>query len=165
MPIFNRASIVTDDGYLHMLDLDGYERVWRFDLNNENSTTLTWSARLSGNFIEELAMKWRYKGWTTWSPCVKDRICIYNPEKGQIVGRVMLSGSLASDPRFHKNSFHVVLKNEGSLALAEYTERGYYRKNISKFQPKAVEKPAAAPKPKPAEPEKPAEETSDSPTE
>ena len=123
IPIYNRAAVTSTDGYQHVMDLDGGKRLWRFDLNNKNNMWSSWSARLSGNFIEELQMKWRYKGWTIWSPCVQKRICIYNPEKGQIVGRVMLSGQLSSLPRFQERSFHVLLEQETGYALGHYMER------------------------------------------
>lgn len=142
IPIYNRASVVTDNGYLHVIDIDGFDRMWRFDLNNENKTSLTWSARLSGNFIEELSMKWRYKGWTVWSPCVKNRICIYNPEKGQIIGRVMLSGALASEPRFSKHGFQALLKKSDQFFIGNYTEKPYFKKNPDLFKDKAPIPPA-----------------------
>lgn len=123
IPIYNRAAVTSTDGYQHVLDLDGGSRLWRFDLNNSNNVWSSWSARLSGNYIEELDMKWRYKGWTIWSPCVQKRICIYNPEKGQIVGRVMLSGHLSSLPRFEERSFRVLLEQENGFSLGHYMER------------------------------------------
>ena len=43
-------------------------------------------------------MKWRDQGWGIDAPCGRNRICLYNPEKGQIVGRLYLPGGLASDP-------------------------------------------------------------------
>lgn len=146
IPIYNRAAVTSTDGYQHVMDLDGGKRLWRFDLNNKNNMWSSWSARLSGNFIEELQMKWRYKGWTIWSPCVQKRICIYNPEKGQIVGRVMLSGQLSSLPRYQERSFHVLLEQETGYALGHYMERPAAKK-ISQT-------PSTAPKqPEPSEPE------------
>ncbi len=123
IPLYNRVAVTSTDGYQHVIDLDGGKRLWRFDLNNSNNIWSSWSARLSGNFIEELQMKWRYKGWTIWSPCVQKRICIYNPEKGQIVGRVMLGGQLSSLPRYQESSFHVLLEQETGYALGHYMER------------------------------------------
>lgn len=123
IPIYNRVAVTTTDGYQHVIDLEGGKRLWRFDLNNTNNIWSSWSTRLSGNFIEELQMKWRFKGWTIWSPCVQKRICIYNPEAGQIVGRVMLGGQLSSLPKYLERSFYVILEQETGFALGHYMER------------------------------------------
>lgn len=128
IPIHKRAAITTLDGYQHVVDTADGKRLWRFDLSNKNRITTSWSARLSGNFIEEMGMKWALKGWTIWSPCAEFRICIYNPEKGQIVGRVMLGGSLASLPEFKERSFHVVLEKDSSYAIGKYVEQPLAKK-------------------------------------
>jgi outer membrane protein assembly factor BamB len=124
VPIYNRAVAITKNGYLHVIDLDAGDRLWRFRLDNENDLKIPWTTRLSGKFIEALSMKWKYKGWTIWSPCVKDRICIYNPSEGQIVGRVMLSGNLLTQPLFAEQSFQVVLRTENGYTITKYEERG-----------------------------------------
>jgi hypothetical protein len=123
IPLHKRAALTTTDGYQHVIDLNAGKRLWRFDLNNKNKMTESWSARLKGNLIEELQMKWVHKGWTIWSPCVEKRICIYNPEKGQIVGRVMLSGALVTLPYFREKSFHALLEMESGYALGHYVEQ------------------------------------------
>ena len=135
VPIYNRAVAITKNGYLHVIDLDTGDRLWRFRLDNENSLKIPWSTRLTGKFIEELQMKWKYKGWTIWSPCVKDRICIYNPSQGQIVGRVMLSGNLQTQPLFGEKSFQVVLKADEGYTITKYLERGGVVKPRPKPEP------------------------------
>lgn len=126
VPIYNRAVAISKNGYLHVVDLDSGDRLWRFQLDNQNDLKIPWTARLTGKFIEELQMKWKYKGWTVWSPCVQNRICIYNPSQGQIVGRVMLSGNLQTQPLFEETSFRVVLKTEKGFKITKYEERGWY---------------------------------------
>lgn len=143
LPIYQRVASITQNGYLHVIDIEEGERLWRFNISNENSIDSPWSARLNGKHIEELNMRWKYKGWTLWAPCVEKRICIYNPDRGQIVGRVMLSGQLASQPRFNKASFHVVLEQSSGFAIAEYIERIQHLRNQkessqSEAKPKAT---------------------------
>lgn len=128
IPLHKRVAITTQDGYQHVVDVTEGKRLWRFDLSNKNKINSSWSARLSGNFIEELQMKWVHKGWTIWSPCAEARICIYNPEKGQIVGRVMLGGSLASLPKFNDRSFNVVLEKDSGYTIGNYVEQPVAKK-------------------------------------
>lgn len=123
IPIFERLAMVTDNGYLQVVGAESGERRWRFNLQNESPSSLGWSSRLNGKHIEELNLGWRYKGWSLWVPCVKDRVCIYNPDQGQIIGRIMLSGAYTSPPYVDKKTFYFVLKENSQWKISKYIER------------------------------------------
>lgn len=90
IPTFDRLAIATTDGHLHVVDVKKAEGLWNIHLDNRGSSQEVLAARISGRFIEEHGLKWENKGWTLWVPCSNGRICIYNPDKGQLISRIPL---------------------------------------------------------------------------
>lgn len=108
MPTYDRLAVMTDDGQFHMVDLKKNEYLWKFSLDNRNPSHEIVAARLSGRHIENLGMKWEKKGWTAWAPCSDNRLCIYNPDKGQLLARVPANGAVISPPLFVGKNFFLV---------------------------------------------------------
>lgn len=122
-PIFDRAAIVAENGYLHVIGAESGNRRWRFNLQNESPSNLGWSSRLNGKHIQELNLGWRYKGWSLWIPCVRERICIFNPDEGQIVGRILLSGAYTGLPYIEDKSFWFILKDGEQWKITKQIEK------------------------------------------
>ncbi|MCC7405284.1 MAG: PQQ-like beta-propeller repeat protein [Bdellovibrionales bacterium] len=97
IPDYNYLAVMTNNGYLQTIDIKTGERKWKFLTHNSSSHHNTVAIRLKGRWIEEHSMKWQYKGWVIVAPCGDNRLCIYNPERGQIVDRMSLEGRLASE--------------------------------------------------------------------
>jgi outer membrane protein assembly factor BamB len=129
LPIFDRLAIVTDNGYLHVIEAKEGERKWRYNLQNESPSRLGWSSRLNGKHIEQLNLGWTYKGWSLWVPCVKDRVCIYNPMEGQIIDRILLSGAYTGTPYVKDKDFYFLLKKDKGWKIARYGEKALSEKS------------------------------------
>lgn len=133
LPAYQRLALITTDGHLHMVDVKKAEHLWRFPLENRSSSREIWAGRLSGKHIEKLSMKWEKKGWTAWAPCSENRICIYNPDKGQLVARISAVGDVLSPPLFVGKSFYLVTaekKPEGlrRFRLTHYLDEDSFKK-------------------------------------
>ena len=85
LPIMNKLSVLDDQGELQTVDAKSGKALWRYNIESKSDLKETWSARLKGMVIQETSMNWAYRGWTIWAPCSKNRLCIYNPEKGQLI--------------------------------------------------------------------------------
>lgn len=110
IPLYDRLSVLSKDGYLHVLDARSGKRQWRYNLQNENISMESWSAKLNARMIQLSEMRWSREGWTIWSPCVQNRLCVYNPDRGQILSRISLSASLASLPIFVDKDIYLLTK-------------------------------------------------------
>lgn len=122
IPVQELAAVETKDGYLHMVDLKKGERKWKLNLQNESPYHQGWSTRLNGQAIEIAGLKWHHKGWTLWSPCGSQKICVYNPEKGELLERIFLSGGVLGLPFFANKGFHILLKNKEGLRFSHMME-------------------------------------------
>lgn len=132
VPFYQRLTVMTTDSQLHMIDIKKAEHLWRFPLENKNPSHEIVSARLKGSLIEKLSMKWEKKGWTIWSPCSENRLCIYNPEKGQLISRIPSSAGILTAPFFNgKEIFMITVekKNGGHLYnLAHFLDEETFKK-------------------------------------
>jgi outer membrane protein assembly factor BamB len=132
IPTYDRLAVMTDDGQFHMVDLKKSEYLWKFSLDNRNPSHEIMAARLSGRHIENLGMKWEKKGWTAWAPCSDNRICIYNPDKGQLLARVPANGAVISPPLFvGKNFFLVTTEKSGDgrrFRLTHFMDEDAFKK-------------------------------------
>ena len=137
-------SILTNNGYLHTLHQKSGKGLWRFQTSSTASTQEIMAIRLSNKDIEERELKWRYKGWVLWSPCVNNRLCMFNPEEGNLIGRVSTKGKIASLPiisNSKKKSFYLVMEKmtqEGKKppfpwALGEFIERSAFLKQQNRL--------------------------------
>lgn len=132
IPLYQRLAVLTGDGHFHMVDIKKAEHMWHFSLENRNPSQEIWSARLSGKHIERLNMKWEKRGWTAWAPCSDNRVCVYNPEKGQLVARISSPGAVLSPPLFvGKNFFIISVERDGDkrrFRLSHYMDDESFKK-------------------------------------
>ena len=98
LPIMTKLSVLDDQGAIQTVDAKSGKPLWRYNIESQSRLKETWSARLKGMVIQETSMNWAYRGWSIWAPCSKNRLCIYNPDKGQLINRITVSGSLLSFP-------------------------------------------------------------------
>lgn len=92
IPVAHRLAVLDTNGVLVTIDGKTGKILWKFNTENKNPLLEPWSVRLSGKHIEEFKMDWAHKGWTVWSPCYQRRFCMYTPNKGQMIERVLLTG-------------------------------------------------------------------------
>lgn len=109
VPEFNYLAVATTNGYLHVVDLANGNGIWRYNTRNESKAYWSLGVRLDNSEITELELKWKYKGWSVWSPCMTDRICIFNPEDGQILRRIQVKGRLLSELAFKNKEFYALI--------------------------------------------------------
>ena len=98
LPIMHKLAVLDSSGALVVLDAKTGKSLWRYAIENRNTLTETWSARLSAKHIEEFKMDWLHKGWVIWSPCGERRFCVYTPGKGQLISRAPMSGDILALP-------------------------------------------------------------------
>ena len=135
VPAYQRLSVLTADGNLHMIDLKKAELLWRFQLENRNPIREILATRLNGHLIERLSLKWEKKGWTIWAPCSENRLCIYNPDKGQLLARVPAPGGVMTPPLFVGKEFYLVTSEQKdskhSFRLSHYGDDDYFKKKAA----------------------------------
>ncbi|MBK8204939.1 MAG: hypothetical protein IPK68_22425 [Bdellovibrionales bacterium] len=108
IPVFQRLALITTDGHMHMIDIKKAEHLWRFPLDSRNPGHDIFASRLSAKNVEKLNLKWEKKGWTAWAPCSESRLCIYNPDKGQLIGRISAAGGVLTPPLFVGKGFYLL---------------------------------------------------------
>jgi outer membrane protein assembly factor BamB len=143
IPAYQRLAVLTSDGHFHIIDIKKPEHLWRFNLENHNPSQEIFAARLGGRHIENLQMKWEKKGWTAWAPCSDNRLCIYNPDKGQLISRVPSTGGVASGPLFVGKHFYLI-SHEKSGENHKYRLIHYLDDDTFKKKEKAAAEAAAS---------------------
>lgn len=137
IPTYQLLAVPTADGALHTIDLKKSEASWRLNADNHNPQNDLWASRLSGRYIEKLSMKWEKKGWTIWAPCSDNRICIYNPEKGQLLARISTPGAVASNPVFLGKEMYLITregKDSYTFKLVHYLDEETFKKKAKDSQ-------------------------------
>ena len=141
LPEMERIAYLSSDSILRVIDLKAKNKAWRFDLGVGGPMRDLWSARLKGSYIQEFGMKWVHKGWTIWSPCRKQHFCIYNPEKGQLIQRIELSGEPLELPIISDDKMIVLVKKpSGKIALSHLLEPIEYKNAVAKDEAAQVKK-------------------------
>lgn len=137
IPLYQRLVLITENSRLQMIDFKKTQRLWHFNLENHNTLNDTVALQLQGKFIEQYNMPWDKKGWTVLAPCSDRRLCLYNPDKGQIIGRVMAPGQVVTAPAFVGKNFYLLSVEE---------ENGKPRYKLTQFmdKEKADKAPSAA---------------------
>lgn len=124
IPKFDRAALVTDNHYLHVIQLSDGRRLWRFQLENTELNTLGWAAKLDPQLIQQIELPARFEGWALWQTCVDQRLCLFNPEFGQVIGRIVLSEKPLFQPFIDASSnLWFLLKSEGGWFLSHQEGR------------------------------------------
>jgi len=116
VPLYNRITAMSDDGYIHALDAFTGERRWRLRVKVKPKNTGLYAVKLNGKSIKSLSMEWGKKGWTLWGACGLKSLCIFGPNSGQILAKYYTSKPILSQPMFYKNSFALLLENEENKA-------------------------------------------------
>jgi len=133
LPEMDRIAYLGKNATLRVVDIKKKQMAWKFDLSIKGSLREIWTARLKGAYIQEFGMRWVYKGWTIWSPCREQHFCIYNPERGQLIQRIALSGDPISLPTVYEDRLIVLVKMpSGGLALSHLLDPGELRKAQAK---------------------------------
>lgn len=133
IPLFQRLAVTAKDGHIHMIDLKKAERLWKFHPENRLALMQAWSTRLNTRLIEKLNMTWEKKGWSLWSACQDNKLCIYNPDRGQLLSRMSTPGTVVSPALFVGSSFYL-LSFEGRdqkkrLILSHFLTEDQYKKS------------------------------------
>ncbi|MCB0420232.1 MAG: PQQ-binding-like beta-propeller repeat protein [Bdellovibrionales bacterium] len=154
IPSSHFVAVMTDGGYLHTIDYKTGKGVWRFNTQAKAQTSQIAAVRFSNQVIEERELKWHYKGWSIWAPCVENRICMFNPSEGNLIGRLSTAGELASMPLFSsdhkrllillKNAKDQIAKKAYDWGLGSYIELSQYKQELEDAQKKAEEEKAQA---------------------
>lgn len=146
IPLYQRLSVATTDGHLHMIDIKKAERLWKFQPENRNLNHQVWATRLSGRFIEKMGMTWEKKGWSFWTACSDNRLCIYNPDKGQLLARVSAPGAVLSLPLFVGKEFYLLTSErkgeKRNFSIHRYMEEDLYKQKMAAAK-NASQDPAA----------------------
>jgi outer membrane protein assembly factor BamB len=130
LPIMNRLTFYDAGGQLVAVDAKVGRVLWRTPVENRNPANETWSARLKGQNIEEFKMDWLHKGWTVWAPCADKRVCIYTPNKGQLIDRLPLAGQpLALPIAGDKRWTFLTQAQPGKLVISKLVELGELKKS------------------------------------
>jgi outer membrane protein assembly factor BamB len=118
VPTFDYLVAMTNNGYLQTIDFKTGEKQWKFLANSEGSTKHhTFSLRLNGPAMESYDLKWKNKGYVIFAPCASKKICVYSPDHGKVLARILLEGEMASEPIFDGKDFIVTVKTERNGAL------------------------------------------------
>lgn len=130
LPEMERLAYLSEGGTLRVIDMQKHEMAWKYDLSIKGELRGLWSARLKGAYIQEFGMKWAHKGWTFWSPCRSNHFCVYNPDRGQLVQRIELSGSPVIMPVVEEDRIYALIRlsNGNELAMAHLLEPAEFRK-------------------------------------
>lgn len=141
LPEMNRLAYLSDNGVMRVIDLKKEEMAWKFDLSIKAPLREIWASRLKGAYIQEFGMKWVDKGWTLWSPCRATMFCVYNPDRGQLIQRIELSGHPIALPVVTDDKiFALVKQTSGDLALAHLLEPSDLRKAQAEDEAEAAKK-------------------------
>lgn len=140
LPEMDRLAYLGESGILRVVDLKKEEMAWKFDLSIKGPLRNIWSSRLKGAYIQEFGMRWVYKGWTLWSPCRAKAFCVYNPERGQLIQRIELTGTPVSLPYVASDKIYAPVRlDSGDLAIAHLYEPAELRKAQAEEEAKKAE--------------------------
>ncbi|MCB0343351.1 MAG: PQQ-like beta-propeller repeat protein [Pseudobdellovibrionaceae bacterium] len=129
IPESTKGAIRTDSGYLQVIDLKTGDGHWRYNTNDPRPEQVPLLVPLSKSSAAKFKMLPQQKGWSLWSPCSENRICINNPETGQLLWRIRLKGEIASHLHMDPVNalIYALVKDEestppGALSMAAYTK-------------------------------------------
>lgn len=110
VPSHDLMAILTDSGYLHAINRKTGSGEWRFNTHNSSYSQALSAIRLDGEAVYKLELSWRHQGWVLWSPCGEEKLCIYNPSKGQLLARIPTLGNILGRPVFKNGDFFLGLR-------------------------------------------------------
>ncbi|MCB0392704.1 MAG: PQQ-binding-like beta-propeller repeat protein [Bdellovibrionales bacterium] len=123
IPSHGIVAVLTENGYLQTIEARTGEGHWRYNTRNEQQNSDVFSIRFNNRAIAKYSLNWSHKGWTIISPCSSDRLCIFNPEKGQLVNRLQLRGTLTQYiPHFYNDKLYALLKAPQRLPWSQSSE-------------------------------------------
>lgn len=92
IPSVGHLAMIAEDRILHVVQSRTGDRRWHFQLDKDIHHSWLFASRLAAVSMKELELKWIHKGWTLFAPCMKTRVCLFNPSTGQVVARMALHG-------------------------------------------------------------------------
>jgi len=111
IPIYDYVALLTDSGYMHVIDVNSGEGIWKYNTGNSQPNQAVFTVKLDSKSIQHLKLKWKYRGWVLVTPCTEDRLCVMNPANGQLLTRYNLRGKSASTPVFIGKNLYLTLKD------------------------------------------------------
>lgn len=136
IPSHNYLTVVTEGNLLQAVDARTGEKKWHFKLENDDPNLWAYSTRLNNSSITEIKLKWIHKGWSLFIPCMRSRICIFNPENGQVVSRLTLHGQPLMQPALGNDKMLRFLTrgSDGDLKLETVLDKGSYQRWLTSKQ-------------------------------
>jgi len=129
IPAHNMLALNMKNGALNVLSAKDGEKKWRSNFDASKLPRISWASRLSNKVITDLKLKWHFKGWALWSPCMNDRICIFNPENGGQIGLIMTGGELISQPAYRSDkSILMLIKQKDAYKVSWFMDRPNYKR-------------------------------------
>ena len=121
VPSHGLVAVLTENGYLQTIEARTGEGHWRYNTSNTQNNHHVFTIRINNRGISKYSLNWSHKGWTIISPCANDRLCVFNPEKGQLINRLRLRGSLSQHPpQFIEDKLYSLLKDPQRLPLEHF---------------------------------------------
>lgn len=151
IPQYKRLAVFLEGKIVQLIDTKKGEKLWRFNTETENGFSGMWTQRLNTQSMEELKLKWVTRGWTLFVPCLSQRICLLNPDNGQVLGHISLSNTPEEKPLVTPDkTLYFVLRDQktSALSIAEVIDKSAHTKKLSDPDPA---KPATSPAPSAAE--------------
>ncbi|MCB9027145.1 MAG: PQQ-binding-like beta-propeller repeat protein [Bdellovibrionaceae bacterium] len=145
VPSYGLIAVLTENGYLQTIEARTGEGHWRYNTGLVQNNTKLFSIRMNSKGIKKYKLNWSHKGWVLISPCGDDRLCVFNPEKGQLVNRIRLRGQMSQHlPLFINQKMYALLKNPEKLPWVKSDEP---EPNFSMGEYKVYNAPAVSNKP------------------
>tara|TARA_B100000749_G_scaffold280891_1_gene280274 strand:+ start:47097 stop:48371 length:1275 start_codon:yes stop_codon:yes gene_type:complete len=109
----NIVLAVSETGYVQAFDARKGESQWRYNFRNQNSVDEPQLVRLGATGIRKFELGWRYKGYVMAIPCRQGRICLVNPQKGQLLSSLNFHvQDIISQPQFNDSWSWAIGKDE-----------------------------------------------------
>lgn len=129
IPAHNMLALNMKNGTLNVLAAKDGEKKWRSNFDAGKLPRISWASRLNNKVITDLKLKWHFKGWALWSPCMNDRVCIFNPENGGQLGLIMTGGELVSQPAYRTDkSILMLIKQKDAYKVSWFMDRPNYKR-------------------------------------
>ncbi len=130
VPSYNLLAVISPNHMLDVLDAKTGEKKWHFQLETDLTHAWAFSFRLNAQSINETKIRWANKGWVLGAPCMKTRICLFNPENGQVIGRMSLHGRPLLRPSVIEGKYLTYLTAglEGDLKIETVVDKSGYAK-------------------------------------
>ncbi len=113
------------NSYLQAIDRHSGKKKWVLKTEHHTTSNLIQAMRLSHHPTRPLTQN--TGDWFLWSPCGKSKLCIINPQNGQAINAVYLSGELQSPPYLSSSGLFlslsqpVILQKDGTKKKLDWS--------------------------------------------